>query len=114
MLVASAWLVRVAVTGASMEPTLRDGDRILIRPTAAVRCGDVVVAELPGGRGPGVKRVCGAVAGGWWLLGDNPGASTDSRHFGAVPAETVLGRMVWRYRPLLRASSAARRRNCAR
>jgi Peptidase S24-like len=37
--------------------------------------------------------------GGWWLLGDNPYVPNDSREFGTVPEELVLGRVVARYRP---------------
>jgi len=81
-----------------MEPGLRDGDWVLARVDASIRVGDVVVVEHP--RQPGlliVKRVAGLQPDGVWLLGDRPDASTDSRHFGAVPG--VLGRVVWRVRP---------------
>ncbi|MGC4944375.1 S26 family signal peptidase [Kribbella sp. DT2] len=42
-------LVVVDVQGASMEPTLYDGDRVLVRrtPPTAVRTGDLVVVALP-------------------------------------------------------------------
>ncbi|WP_432948298.1 S26 family signal peptidase [Kribbella sp. CA-253562] len=42
-------LVVVDVQGPSMEPTLYDGDRVLVRraPLAAVRTGDLVVVALP-------------------------------------------------------------------
>jgi type IV secretory pathway protease TraF len=33
------------------------------------------------------------------VLGDAPDASTDSRTFGAVPRDLVLGRAVYRYWP---------------
>lgn len=88
----------LAVAGSSMEPGLRDGDWVLARTGVEAAVGDVVVVEHP--RRPGlliVKRVAGRTPEGYWLLGDRPEASTDSRHFGAVPA--VLGRVVWRVRP---------------
>ncbi len=44
-----------------------------------------------------VKRVAEVRPNGYYVLGDAPEASTDSRHFGAVPH--VLGRVVWRMRP---------------
>jgi nickel-type superoxide dismutase maturation protease len=81
-----------------MEPTLRAGDWILARRGAPVRVGDVVVLEHP--ERPGmlvVKRVARIDPQGYWVVGDALGASTDSRHFGAVPE--VLGRVVWRVRP---------------
>jgi hypothetical protein len=50
-----------------------------------------------------VKRVSGVGASGWLLLvGDDPLASTDSRHFGEVDPATVEGRPWFRYRPLAR------------
>ena len=38
----------------------------------------------------------------YWLLGDNWGASTDSRSFGFVDADAVHGRVVFRMLPLRR------------
>ena len=81
-----------------MEPTLSAGDWILARRGGPARVGDVVVLEHPGR--PGmlvVKRVVRIDPEGYWVVGDSPGASTDSRHFGAVPE--VVGRVVWRVRP---------------
>ncbi|MDP9074743.1 MAG: S26 family signal peptidase, partial [Actinomycetota bacterium] len=43
------------------------------------------------------------------LLGDNPGASTDSRTFGPVPRHAVIGRVAFRYAPAERAGPVAGR-----
>lgn len=86
------------VAGDSMLPGYRDGDWILIRRTQRVRPGQVVAVPDP--RRPDrllVKRITGAGAGGWLVAGDNPAASTDSRVFGPVPRESVIGRVVVRY-----------------
>lgn len=32
---------------------------------------------------------------GIYVLGDNPGCSTDSRHFGWIDRDAVVGRVVW-------------------
>ncbi|GAB2620763.1 nickel-type superoxide dismutase maturation protease [Streptomyces capparidis] len=96
------------VEGPSMVPTLRDGDRLLVRYGAAVRPGDVVVARHPFQQDLlVVKRAAERRDGGWWLLGDNSFVPNDSREFGVVPAELVLGRAVARYRPRRSYSSAA-------
>lgn len=84
-----------------MVPTLRHGDALLVRPGARVRPGDVVIARFPGG--PDhlvVKRAVRREGSGWWLEGDNPLVTDDSRAYG--PAE-VLARVLLRYRPPRRA-----------
>ncbi|MFI1584581.1 signal peptidase I [Embleya sp. NPDC020630] len=111
-------LALVRVTGTSMAPTFADGERLLVDRAGAVRRGDVVVfrnptaalgadrdprwlvkrvAALPGDPVPAevrdaVRAANDAVvpAGSLVVRGDAP-RSHDSRHFGYVPASTVLG-----------------------
>jgi nickel-type superoxide dismutase maturation protease len=96
---ATAWVV-ARVTGPSMSPTVRHGDRLLVRRVRSadsVRPGDVVLARFPSR--PDllvVKRVRRTVPGGHWVEGDNPLVADDSRAFG--PA-VVVGRIVARLRP---------------
>jgi nickel-type superoxide dismutase maturation protease len=88
----------VLVEGPSMLPALRPGDCLLVRSPRQVRPGDVVVARFP--PRPGllvVKRAVRPVDGLWWVEGDNPSVTDDSRRYG--PAE-VLARVVLRYWPL--------------
>ena len=93
-------LGKAIVRGPSMVPTLRDGDRLLVRYGAPVRPGDIVVARHPFQQDLLlVKRAVERREGGWWLLGDNPYAESDSRLFGTVPDELVLARAIARYRP---------------
>ncbi|GAA2355688.1 S26 family signal peptidase [Catellatospora methionotrophica] len=108
----------VTVEGASMLPTLRPGDRVLVRRgTAALRPGCLVVAGWPPdpARGDGdplmVKRVAAlpgdpvpatlpetadtaVPAGRVVLLGDNPAASSDSRQHGLFALADVRGVVV--------------------
>ena len=80
-----------------MSPTVRHGDRLLVRRTRRASAGDVVLARFPSR--PDllvVKRVARAVDGGWWVLGDNPLVTDDSRAYG--PA-VVVGRVLLRLRP---------------
>lgn len=93
-------LGRVVVEGDSMLPTLRAGDRCLVRWGAAARVGDVVVARRPDR--PDllvVKRLTAREADGAWLEGDNRDGSHDSWVFGAVDEVGLLGVVRWRYRP---------------
>ncbi|PBC77852.1 nickel-type superoxide dismutase maturation protease [Streptomyces sp. TLI_235] len=90
----------IDVAGPSMRPTLRDGDRVLVRYGARIRAGAVVVVRHPLRQDLlVVKRAVGRRAGGWWLLSDNPLVTSDSREYGPVPAELVLGRVLLRLRP---------------
>jgi phage repressor protein C with HTH and peptisase S24 domain len=90
---------RVMVSGPSMVPTLRAGDRVLARRGAAVRPGDLVLARFADVDRLVLKRAVRPVTGGWWLLSDNPYAGGDSRTHGPGQVEA---RVVWRYRPLRR------------
>ena len=93
------WVV-ARVAGPSMTPTVRSGDRLLVRRVASgdtVGDEEVVLARFPAR--PEllvVKRVRRAVPGGHWVEGDNPFVADDSRAFG--PA-VVVGRVVGRLWP---------------
>lgn len=87
-----------------MEPALREGDWLIVAPLRrSPSPGEIVLARDP--RAPErllLKRVAAVDDGRCTLLGDRPEASTDSRTFGPVPLEDVLGRAVFRYAPLVR------------
>ncbi len=90
----------VDVAGPSMVPTLRDGDLVLVRYGARIRSGAVVLFRHPLQQDLTlVKRADGRRGDGWWLLSDNRPVDSDSRQFGAVPDELVLGRVLLRVRP---------------
>jgi nickel-type superoxide dismutase maturation protease len=95
---------RVVVEGASMEPTLAPGDRVLIVRARRLHAHDVVAVRDP--RDPGrvlVKRIGAVLEDEIVVRGDNPAASTDSRSFGPVPTTAVIGRVVRCYAPSWRA-----------
>jgi inner membrane protease subunit 1 len=91
---------RTEVWGESMAPALQPGDRLLVWRTKSVKVDDIVAAGDP--RHPGrtvLKRAAGVDGAGVFLVGDNEGQSTDSRHFGPVPLSLVRGKAVYRYAP---------------
>jgi len=95
---------RVVVAGPSMLPTLREGDRCLVRRTRRCVPGDLIAFIDPEEESRLiVKRVVGVAPDGIVVAGDNPGASRDSRQFGAVPRDYVVGVARYRYAPRERA-----------
>lgn len=96
---------RFAISGQSMTPTLSPGDWVLVDEhayrTKLPERGDVVVLADP--REPQrhlVKRITSVdLHGEVRVEGDNAAESTDSRHFGPVPAKMLIGRVRWRYWP---------------
>jgi len=92
--------VLARVSGPSMSPTVRSGDRLLVRRMprgGRIRSGDVVLARFAAR--PDllvVKRVVHPLPGGHWVQGDNPLVTDDSRAFGAA---VVVGRVVARLWP---------------
>ena len=92
------------VSGDSMRPALRPGDRLLVDYRRRPSPGDLVVARVPG-RPPVVKRASERRTTevgehGWWLLSDDPDRGTDSRTFGAVAETDITAVVVMRIWPL--------------
>jgi signal peptidase I len=99
----------VTVVGNSMEPTLDPGDRVFAlrrRVARPLRVGDIVVLKAEGRNlikrlaatgGMAVPTEPGQIvpAGTLWLLGDGE-QSFDSRHFGAVADDEVIGLVIKR------------------
>lgn len=84
-----------------MEPTLREGDRLLVQHGAPPRIGGLAVVRLPDGT-VAVKRVAHRTDGGWWVERDNPAIGVDSWSVGAIPEDDVVARVVRRVWPLCR------------
>ena len=94
----------VVVRGSSMQPSLQDGDRLLVGWGARPRPGDVAVVRLPptttGARRPAaVKRVVRAEPGGWWVERDNPAEGVDSWQVGPIADDDLLARVLCRLWP---------------
>jgi signal peptidase I len=118
---------RVAVAEASMTPSIDAGDWLLVDPSVGrwPRRGTVVVFREPGSGTLAIKRVAGRpgdwipFAGAWlrladdeaWLLSDaddaalaeaGNGKAVDSRAYGPVRVEALVGRAWFRYWPVNR------------
>lgn len=82
------------VHGRSMAPTLRAGDRLLVRYGGTPRPGQLVVVWLPDRHVLSVKRATRRVPEGWWVERDNPREGVDSWLVGAVRKDDVVA-VVW-------------------
>ena len=88
-----------------MEPAYHTGDHVIVNRwayrTREPRAGDVVVLYDPDRDGHVLlKRVAddpGGLRRGVYVLGDNVAESRDSRTFGTVPGNAVIGRAWFRY-----------------
>lgn len=74
------------------------GDRISIRDGHVIRNGALAAEGFitpcrPGDEGCRFPRTFTVAAGRYYLLGDNRGASLDSRSLGPIPAPSILGRV---------------------
>jgi len=86
------------VRGRSMQPTLYDGDRLLVRHGAVPRPGRLTVVRLPDGV-VAVKRATRREAHGWWVERDNPREGVDSALVGAIPDKDVIAVVICRVWP---------------
>ena len=117
-----------------MRPSIEPGDWLLVDPTTSrwPRRGSVVVFYEPDGDTLAIKRIAAGpgdrvpYADGYlvlrddeaWLLSDAPdaelmaagfGEPVDSRRYGPVPLELLVGRAWFRYAPLRRLGLLPRR-----
>ena len=84
--------------GKSMNPTLKDGEVVLVDRNAEINVGDIVVAKHPVEQNSEVVKRVERIneSGNYFLIGDNLEDSNDSRHFGAVTREYIKGKVVAR------------------
>jgi inner membrane protease subunit 2 len=114
----------VAVEEESMAPALAPGDWLLLDPTSHrwPRRGSIVVFREPESGILTIKRVAAGpgdrvrISAGIlhlsldqaWLLGDNAAVSLDSRRYGPVPFDALVGRAWFRYGPMGRICAVRR------
>jgi phage repressor protein C with HTH and peptisase S24 domain len=89
------------VRGRSMQPTLYDGDLLVVTHGATPRVGQLVVVRLPDGV-VAVKRATRRDPDGWWVERDNPAVGVDSWLVGAIPESSVVAVVRRRLWPLRR------------
>lgn len=88
----------IKVTGNSLMPEVREGDFVLVSGIPcwlrAIRTGDLIVFRHPA-YGILIKKVQRLDAAGQiFVIGNDP-KSVDSREFGAISRDRVLGKVIW-------------------
>lgn len=79
------------IVGPSMEPAVRNG-QVWLCTAGRVRPGRIIAFNEPDRPGlVAIKRVLEWRDGGWWVEGDHRELSRDSRAFGSVPPDQVIG-----------------------
>ena len=92
-------LYLLRVSGDSMSPSLEEGHALLaVSPRLLpVQPGRVVAFRR--GDSLYIKRVLSREGEGWFVVGDQPSRSTDSRRLGPVPVEAIQAVAVCRLLP---------------
>lgn len=78
------------VYGNSMLPTLQEGQEVLTFNWVKVKVEDIVVVKSGI-----IKRIQKIIDNKIYLVGDNKDQSTDSRHFGPIDLDQVIGKVVY-------------------
>lgn len=76
-----------------MLPTLRPGQMVVFTRARKPQVGDIVMISHDGLEK--IKRIARIEHGRVYVLGDNPAASTDSRSFGWIGEEYIIGILKW-------------------
>jgi nickel-type superoxide dismutase maturation protease len=91
------FLKKYKIVGHSMEPTLHSGDTIFVSNLPYVfnhpQKGDIIAAKVDGK--VVIKRIEKIEKENYFLLGDNPDDSHDSRKFGMIGRKDILGKVIF-------------------
>ncbi len=94
--------MRFIVSGSSMKPDYMPGDKLWVSKLTYIlgkpKVGDTIVLRDPRDHRLILKRILEIKRDGYFVKGNNEGASTDSRVFGLVKKEDMIGKVFFRYR----------------
>jgi signal peptidase I len=83
----------------SMQPTINDGDYVLVTGLVYLirkpKVNDIIVLRHPQRRIWIIKRISKIVHGKYYVEGDNKEVSQDSRKFGLIGKELIIGKVIF-------------------
>jgi nickel-type superoxide dismutase maturation protease len=86
------------IVGNSMLPTYRDGEIVLVNRVSFLfrepKVGDIVAIKDPRDKKVLIKRIEKIEDKRYFVLGDNKHSSTDSREFGMIGKNDIVGRVI--------------------
>ena len=82
------------IVGPSMEPTLKHGSLVIFIKTKNYKFKDIVIAKI--NNREVVKRITRISSEGIELIGDNNEYSIDSRLYGLVEPNKIIGRLIFK------------------
>lgn len=92
---------KYTVVGKSMEPSLVEGNSVIASHLAYLisrpSVGHIVIVKHPERGIPLIKRVSRVQKGRYFLEGDNVRSSSDSRSFGWISGDLILGKVLYVY-----------------
>lgn len=81
-----------------MTPSVVDGQQVVVNKLAFKiknpQVGDVVVVQHPHHNTLLLKRITSAQNNAYFVEGDNPAHSTDSKNFGALSKKQIIGKVI--------------------
>ena len=93
--------MRFIVSGGSMEPAYFSGDKLFVSGIKyrfrKPKVGEVIVLRDPRTERLVLKRIRKSEDGMYFVVGDNEDKSTDSREFGSIKKESIIGKVCFRY-----------------
>jgi len=93
-------LQKYKISGHSMEPILKNGDTVLVSDLSYLfkspKIDDIVAFK---GKESEVliKRIKGIKNGKFFLRGDNKDDSFDSKNFGYIEKENIIGKLIYKF-----------------
>ncbi len=82
-----------------MHPTLKEGKSVLVSTLPYLffspKIGDIIAFKESNSKKILIKRIIKSENGKYSVLGDNSGDSLDSRNFGKIDKNSIIGKVVY-------------------